>query len=119
VEEAGKQWQEWVNAHGDPLRLLLGQLERLGAVSVTDDAARLEPLGIQAVCSKLDRDGLLIPVLSAPDKMTPDDLVLVCMYGSDDDAATASRSSPSWPGSIRKARIYPPSSNLSERTSRG
>jgi hypothetical protein len=85
AEEADKQWQEWLNAHGGPLQLLLGQLERLGAVSVTDDAARLEPLGIQAVCSKLDRDGLFIPVLSAPDKITPDDLVLVFMHGSDDD----------------------------------
>jgi hypothetical protein len=85
MEEAGRQWQEWVDAHGDPLRLLLGQLERLGAVSVTDGVARLEPLGMQAVRSKLERDDLFVPVLPAPDKMTPDDLVLVFMYGSDDD----------------------------------
>ena len=85
TEQAGRQWQEWVDAHGDPLRLLLGQLERLGAVSVTDDVARLEPLGMQAVRSKLERDDLFVPVLPAPDKMTPDDLVLVCMHGSDDD----------------------------------
>ena len=83
--EAGRQWQEWVDAHGDPLRLLLGQLERLGAVSVTDDAVRLEPLGVQAVRSKLERDQLFVPVLPAPDKMTPNDLVLVWTYGSDDD----------------------------------
>jgi hypothetical protein len=85
AEEAGGQWQEWVDAHGDPLRLLLGQLERLGAVSVTDDVARLESLGVQAVRSKLESDGLFVPVLSAPDKMTPDDLVLVFMHGSDGD----------------------------------
>ncbi len=85
VEEAGKQWQEWVDAHGDPLRLLLGQLERLGAVSVTDDVARLEPLGMQAVRSKLESDDLLVPVLPAPDEMTADDLVVVFMHGSDDD----------------------------------
>src|SRR5580693_470380 len=66
-------------------RLVLGQLERLGAVSVTDDVARLEPLGVQAVRSKLENDDLFVPVLPAPDKMTPDDLVLVCMYGGDDD----------------------------------
>jgi hypothetical protein len=85
TEEAVRQWQGWVDAHSDPLGLLLGQLERLGAVSVTDDVARLEPLGVQAVCSKLERDGLFVPVLPAPDKMTPDDLVLVFMHGSDDD----------------------------------
>ena len=84
-EEAGRQWQEWLDAHGSPGQLLLGQLERLGAVSVTDDVARLEPLGVQAVRSKLESDGLFVPVLSAPDKMTPDDLVLVFMHGSDDD----------------------------------
>jgi Plasmid pRiA4b ORF-3-like protein len=83
--EAGRQWQEWVDAHGDPLRLLLGQLERLGAVSVTDDAVRLEPLGVHAVRSKLERDDLFVAVLPAPDKMTPDDLVLVRMHGSDEN----------------------------------
>ncbi len=88
AEEAGRQWQEWGDAHGDPLRLLLGQLERLGAVSVTDDAVRLEPLGVRAVRSKLERDHLFVPVLPAPDKMTPDDLVLVWMHGSDDDLET-------------------------------
>jgi hypothetical protein len=85
TEEADRQWQEWAGAHGDPLRLLLGQLERLGAVSVTDDVVRLEPLGVQAVRSKLERDGLLVPVLPAPDEMTSDDLVLVFMHGSDSD----------------------------------
>ena len=85
AEEAGRQWQEWVDAHGEPLRLLLGQLERLGAISVTDDAARLEPLGVHAVRLKLERDGLFVPLLPAPDKMTPDDLVLVFMHGGDDD----------------------------------
>jgi hypothetical protein len=85
AEEAGRQWQEWVDAHGDPLRLLLGQLERLGAVSVTDDVARLEPLGVQAVRSKLETDGLFVPVLPPTDKMTADDLVVVFMHGSDDD----------------------------------
>jgi hypothetical protein len=85
AEEAGGQWREWVDAHGDPLRLLLGQLERLGAVTVTDDVARLAPLGVYAVRSKLERDDLLVPVLPAPEEMTPDDLVLVFMHGSDDD----------------------------------
>jgi len=85
AEEAGRQWREWVDAHGDPLRLLLGQLERLGAVSVTDEAVRLEPLGVHAVRSKLERDDLFVAVLPASDKMTPDDLVLVRMHGSDDD----------------------------------
>ena len=85
AEEADRQWQEWVDAYGDPLRLLLDQLERLGAVSVTDDAVRLESLGVQAVRSKLERDHLFVPVLPAPGKMTPNDLVLVWMHGSDDD----------------------------------
>jgi hypothetical protein len=88
AEEASSQWQEWADAHGDPLRLLLDQLERLGAVSVTEDAVRLEPLGVHAVRSKLERDDLLVPVLPAPDKMTPDDLVLVWMHGSDEDVET-------------------------------
>jgi hypothetical protein len=84
-EEGGSQWQEWVDAHGDPVRLLLGQLERLGAVSVTGDVVRLEPLGVYAVRSKLERDELFVAVLPAPDKMTAADLVLVRMHSSDED----------------------------------
>jgi len=85
AEEADKQWQEWVDAHGDPLRLLLGQLECLGAVSATDDVAHLEPLGVYAVSSKLERDGLFVPALPPADEMTPDDLLLVWMHGDDHD----------------------------------
>ena len=85
AEEADRQWQEWIDAHGDPLRLLLGQLERRGAVSGTHDVARLEPLGGHAVRSKLESDGLLVPVLPSPDKMTADDLLVVSMHGRDDD----------------------------------
>lgn len=88
AEEADRQWQAWVDAHGDPLGLLLGQLERLGAVSVTDDVAHLEPLGVQAVRLKLERDGLFVPALPPPDEMTPDDLVLVWMHGDDDELDT-------------------------------
>jgi hypothetical protein len=66
AQEADRQWREWADAHGDPLQLLLGQLERLGAISVTDDVARLEPLGVHAVRSKLERDHLFVPLLPAP-----------------------------------------------------
>jgi hypothetical protein len=104
AEEASSQWREWVDAHGDPLRLLLDQLERLGAVSVTDDVVRLEPLGVHAVRSKLERDDLLVPVLPAPDKMTPDDLVLVWMHGSDDDVETELASWTDSRGEARAAR---------------
>jgi hypothetical protein len=95
AEEADKQWQAWVDAHGDPLPLLLGQLECLGAVSATDDVAHLEPLGVRAVRLKLERDGLFVPMLPPPDEMTPADLVLVWMHGDDElDAELAS-----WAGS--------------------
>jgi hypothetical protein len=43
------------------------------------------PLGVEAVCSKLESDGLFVPVLPAPDQMTPNDLVLVWMHSHDDD----------------------------------
>ena len=110
AEEADRQWQEWVDAHGDPLRLLLDQLERLGAVSVTDDAVRLEPLGVQAVRSKLERDHLFVPVLPAPDKMTP---TIWCSCGC---MAATTTSRPSWPhGRTRAARSRPRGSCLPSR----
>jgi hypothetical protein len=62
---------------------------------------RLEPLGVHAVCSKLERDDLFVPVLPAPDKMTPDDLVLVWMHGNDDDVEAELAS---WTGSRGEER---------------
>ena len=49
------------------LRLQVSSVK--SAVSVTEDAARLEPLGVQAVRSKLEGDGLVVPVLPAPDEI--------------------------------------------------
>jgi hypothetical protein len=119
AEEAGQQWQEWVDAHGDPLRLLLGQLERLGAVSVTDDAVRLEPLGVEAVRVKLDRDDVFVPVLPAPEKMTPGDLVLVQLYGSDDDLEAELASWTDWRSEEEGARqllVFAADGNAETRT---
>jgi len=105
AEEAARQWQEWVDAHGDPLRLLLDQLERLGAVSVTDDVVRLEPLGVEAVRVKLEGDDVFVPVLPAPERMTPSDLVLVQLYGSDDDLEAELASWTDWRGEEQGARL--------------
>jgi hypothetical protein len=118
AEEADRQWQAWVGAHGDPLRLLLGQLQCLGAVSATDDVAHLEPLGVHAVSLKLERDGLFVPALPPPDEMTPDDLLLVWMHGEDDlDAELAS-----WADSrgeeqaVRELLAYAAEGNAASRT---
>jgi hypothetical protein len=56
-------------------------------VRVADDVARLEPLGMEAVRMKLERDQLSVPLLPALDEITPGDLVLTRMNGSDEDLA--------------------------------
>lgn len=84
-DAAESQWEEWVRAHGDPARLLLGQLEKLSAATVTDEVARLEPLAKYAVAAKLRACGVHIPELPPSDEMTADDLVLVSILGTDDD----------------------------------
>jgi hypothetical protein len=84
---ADRQWEEWTRAHGDPARLLLGRLARLSAVTVADEVARLEPLGLFAVAAKLRASGVRVPELPPSDKMTADDVVLVSMLGTEDDLA--------------------------------
>ena len=52
-DDAERRWEEWTGAHGDPAVLLLGQLEKLSAVTVADGKARLEPLALHSVAAKL------------------------------------------------------------------
>jgi hypothetical protein len=82
---AGRQWEEWVGAHGDPARLLLGQLAKLSAVTVDGEVARLEPLALFAVGAKLRASGVHVPELPPPGEMTADDVVLVSMIGTEED----------------------------------
>jgi hypothetical protein len=82
---AERQWKECVRAHGDPARLLLGQLSKLSAVTVSDDVARLEPLAVFAVAAKLRACDVHVPELPPPDQMTADDVVLVNMFGAEED----------------------------------
>ena len=82
---AERQWEEWVGAHGDPARLLLGQLAKLSAVTVADEVARLEPLALFAVGAKLRACDVHVPELPPPDEMTADDVVLVSMFGTEED----------------------------------
>jgi hypothetical protein len=84
-DAAGPQWEEWTGAHGDPARLLLGQLARLSAVTIADEVAHLEPLALFAVAAKLRACGASVPELPPPGEMTADDVVLVSMFGTEDD----------------------------------
>jgi hypothetical protein len=86
-DAAERQWQEWAGAHGDPAGLLLGQLAKLGAVTVADEVAHLEPLGRHAVAAKLRSCGVHVPELPPPGEMTADDVVLLHMFGTEEDFA--------------------------------
>jgi hypothetical protein len=84
---AERQWEEWAVAHGDPAGLLLGQLAKLSAVSVDGAVARLEPLALHAVAAKLRACGVHVPQLPPPGEMTADDVVLLNMFGTEEDFA--------------------------------
>ena len=86
-DAAARQWEEWAGAHGDPAGLLLGQLAKLSAVTVADEVARLEPLALHTVAAKLRACGVHVPDLPPPDAMTPDDVVLLSMLGTEEDFA--------------------------------
>ena len=86
-DSAEFQWQEWAGADGDPAGLLLGQLAKLSAVTVADGVARLEPLALHAIAAKLRACGVHVPDLPQPGEMTPDDVVLLSMLGTEEDFA--------------------------------
>ena len=86
-DAAERQWEEWVGAHGDPARLLLGQLAKLSAVTVADEVARLAPLALFAVGAKLRACDVHVPELPPPGEMTADDVVLVSMLGTEEEFA--------------------------------
>jgi hypothetical protein len=86
-DAAERQWQEWAGAHGDPAGLLLSQLAKLSAVTVADEAARLEPLALHAVAAKLRACDVHVPDLPPPGEMTPDDVMLLSMFGTEEDFA--------------------------------
>jgi len=86
-DAAERQWGEWAGAHGDPAGLLLGQLAKLSAVTVADEVARLEPLALNAVAAKLRACDVHVPDLPPPGAMTPDDVVLLSMLGTEEDFA--------------------------------
>ena len=86
-DEAERHWEEWTSAHGDPAVLLLGQLEKLSAVTVADGKARLEPLALHSVAAKLRAGGVHVPDLPPVAEMTPDDVVLLSMLGTEEDFA--------------------------------
>jgi hypothetical protein len=84
-DAAQRQWEEWADAHGDPAGLLLGQLAKLSAVAVADGVARLEPLALHAIAAKLRACDVRVPDLPPPGEMTPDDVVLLSMFGTEED----------------------------------
>ena len=86
-DAAERQWEEWADAHGDPASLMLGQLAKLSAVTVADGMARLEPLALHAVAARLRACDVHVPVIPQPGEMTPDDVVLLSMFGTEEDFA--------------------------------
>jgi hypothetical protein len=84
---AERQWEERAGAHGDPAVLLLDRLAELSAVTVAGEVARLEPLALHAVAAKLRACRVHVPELPPLGEMTADDVVLLNMFGTEEDFA--------------------------------
>jgi hypothetical protein len=88
-DRAEKAWQSWVRAHGDPARLLLDRMTRLGAVTAAEgdegELARLTPLGLAAMRSQFISHGVEIPLLPSPEQMTAADLLAMADGASEEE----------------------------------
>jgi hypothetical protein len=87
--QAAKVWRSWVRAHGDPARLLLDQMARLGAVRIADsqdgDLARPTALGLAAIREQFVESGVEIPLLPPADQMTAADLIALADGASEEE----------------------------------
>ena len=86
---AAKAWQSWIRAHGDPARLLLGQLVAVGAVRISEsedgDLARLTPLGLAAIRSQLAESEVEVPLLPPAQEMTAADLIAMAEGAAEEE----------------------------------
>ena len=86
---AGKTWQSWVRAHGDPARLLLDQMVAVGAVRISDsedgDLARLTPLGLAAIRTQFADAGVEVPLLPSAEEMTAADLIAMAEGAAEEE----------------------------------
>ena len=77
--QAEDEWRSWVDAHGDPARLLLDLLAELGAIQIADTAdgpvALLTPLGLAAIRTQFVESGVEIPLLPPTEQMTAAQLI--------------------------------------------
>jgi hypothetical protein len=71
---AGRRWEAWVRAHGDPVHALLDRLDELGTVRLSGEDVRLTPLALWAMWAQLDGE-VDVPVLPPVEEMTAADLV--------------------------------------------
>jgi hypothetical protein len=76
-----RAWDTWVQEHGHPAHRLLGELEAVGAVTLSQDGTgtvELTPLALWALRKQFMLDSIRVPVLREPsERMTAADLVAV------------------------------------------
>ena len=87
--QADEDWQSWVQAHGDPARLLLDLMAELHAIEIADaedgPVARLMPLGLAAVRTQLVQSGVDIPLLPDTEHMTAAQLIAMAEGVSEEE----------------------------------
>lgn len=69
-------WEAWIEAHGDPWKVLVERMTELGAADVDDEGVvRLTALGLYAMWLQFAETGVDIPLLPPAEEMTAADLV--------------------------------------------
>lgn len=88
--KARKAWSSWVNQLGDPAQELCRRLSELGALTVDEGFARLNPLTMHAMRPQLLDSGVDVPLLPPIEDMSASDLVEFGKEAVGDDLATES-----------------------------
>jgi hypothetical protein len=90
ADSSPAEWDAWVRAHGDPARLLLDQMARLGVIRLPDPSShdaviRLSPLGLWTMRRQIESFDVQVPLLPPPEEMSAVDLLSLAAGASEDE----------------------------------
>lgn len=83
-----REWDEWVRRYGEPADVILRRAAQLGAVTypeAQDEPARLTPLATWALRQQVMLEGVGVPLLPSPEKMSAVELLAVAATATEEE----------------------------------
>jgi hypothetical protein len=89
--ELRREWSDWVRRYGEPADVILRRAAELGAATLPageDEPVRLTPLAMWALRQQVMLEGVGVPLLPSPEKMSAVELLAVAASATEDEFDT-------------------------------